>query len=1466
MEKGVGVWLRDAEYDEWFRAVVVKIDHKSPNESDVSVRLQEGPHARTERVLTIDVQALENEDKPGELLLANSHDMDLVEDLIQLPNLHEPGICHTLNERFKINEIYTLTGEILLAINPFKNIGIYSEKIMRKYIRNGDKRAVGVEVSDMPPHVFSIADKAYRSLMNPLVKNSRGTSDQSILVSGESGAGKTESTKFVMQYLATISQSQQSDGGRRSSSALREVSEEDSAVMKQVLSSNPILESFGNARTIRNDNSSRFGKFIKMQFCDRGRLVGATIQTYLLEKVRLAYQAESERNYHIFYEIVAGASSEERERWQLMDPSEFHYLNQSTCVQRKDGVNDAEQFQLLKNAMNVMGFSVEDMESIFQTVAMLLHLGNLEFEEIDHGSGVDGSKIAEECAESMQIVLDFMEVDKAGLEEAICYRQIQARDEKYSISLAPDAAENTRDALARFLYGKLFDWLVSRLNEMMEASAQYLQAGRGGFIGILDIFGFEDLAHNSFEQLCINYANETLQQHFNLTVLRLEQEIYEREQIQWSFINFPDNSACIELIESKPYGLLTALDEECIVPQGNDQNFARKLYRQHKDHAHFSADKTEQAGHLFVIHHYAGEVTYDSFGFCEKNKDVLYPEITNLIKHSSKEFVRGLLKTESSGRAPAAARRGGAKSAGILKNAASGRGNGASSARVSLGSQFRTQLKELIGTIEQTSCHYVRCLKPNDTAQSGLFVSKRVCDQLKAGGVLEAVRVNRAGYPVRLTHQQFIKRYRPLANGAILRKVPEAAATDEFFDSEERQTACRVLVDFLLHAHRQRYPNLHRTQSEQKISHAKPGQKDDVAGIQVGTSKVFFRRSAIQFVEAQLAKRYGEFVVLIQAIVRGFIQLRKFKRTQESCGTAQRVIRGFIARRRFQKLLALHRAEQERIRKEQERLAAAQRAADEAAATMAAKRAAEDAKRAAEEAAAAEAARLAAEEAKRAAARAAEEEQQHLTARTTTSSDPISDDSASDGSQGPSDTVAPLTDSAASSSRMTSSGRATTARGTSRFRFTKDYRDEAPLPREGSRMTMGGSGPPRSVAMDPGDTVLHVAANCCNEHDVLKLLQNGSDINARNRRGRTPLHTAALHHNLEVVGILLDWEADVVAQDEDGNTPLHLTTDPQIARMLLEAGCTPNIVNADGRTPLIEAVDRGDGQIVNYLLQFKADVLFRELKHHQTALHLAVRKGHYAIVMELCKVQDARDLVLLTDRNDNNALHFAVSRDRKNGPRLVDYLIKHGAEVDKVNARFQTPLVVHIMTTRQTDPAITELFLSKGADPNLSLADGSTLLHVAAERELIDIACALLKHGAHLNQPDAKGRLVVDVANKKYLKKIFNAITMPPEWVDDKQRRACMSCNAGFKFSTRKHHCRHCGRICCSECTAFTVELFRFPKAFPGRVTNAGKNTKDPQRVCRTCHAVFKMRIAQKQSKSGFVARVLGYEWDEMAG
>ncbi|OQR87854.1 myosin-like protein [Achlya hypogyna] len=1350
MEVGVGVWIQ--EDGEWTLGTVRSIA-KAPGDdgrTSITVEFQ----GRGTVPMTVDVGAIEEATDEG-VKLANNYDMDLVDDLIRLPHLHEPGICHTLKERFKINDIYTLTGEILLAVNPFKDIGIYSDKLIRKYIRHGALQALGDEESSMPPHVFGIADTAYRSLTAPLTGTA---SNQSVLVSGESGAGKTETTKFIMKYLAAVSQNK----------SMRNINVGQNDVMSQVLSSNPILEAFGNARTIRNDNSSRFGKFIQMQFSHQGVLIGAGIQVYLLESIRVTSQAPNERNYHVFYELLAGADAEAKTTWALGKPRDFYYLNQSDCVKRKDGVNDTAQFSLLTEAMETMQFDEADQKSILHTVAAVLHMGNLRFHA--KGGQEEGSMLFTDDAAvdtAVAQVMAYLQVDRAGLEVAMCTRKITTRDETYSIGLLPEVAEQNRDALARYVYGKLFNWLVAQINRTIDHDEDDDLAG---FIGVLDIFGFEDLVTNSFEQLCINYANETLQEHFNATVLAQEQQQYEREQIEWSFVNFPSNRPCLELLDTKPVGVFHMLDEECILPQGNDQNFARKLYKAHDASAYLRATNTEKANHIFAVQHYAGWVAYETYGFCEKNKDTLHSELALLVKHSPNAFLRALVK-EAPAPSPAPAPRRG----GILKKATA-------SAKTSVGAHFRTQLRSLMTTVQKTNCSYVRCLKPNDKNHAGLFDAQRICDQLKAGGVLEAVRVNRAGYPVRITHAQFIKRYRSLGPGPLLKQIPEAYGDEATSGAAERKEATALLVAFLA----------------ESLEHA--------GSIQVGLTKVFFRRTAIQAVEAQLAKRYGEFVVLIQSTWRRVMAQRMYARAQAAVLLLQSMWRRWLAYQRVrelrEKLRQLERMERARRRVEEaERL----KREEAAAAAMAAAAPADPAKR--------------------------------------PSLDVVSDDE--DGADDE-ETI-----------------RATTGRqGPYKFRFTKDYnhgveQDLRYLQHE-----------PRVVEKTPGDTVLHLAANCCNEQDVLTLLENGASVLATNQLGRTPLHTAAMHHNLEVVGLLIDWDSDLCAPDVHGNTPLHLALDPHVCRMLLEAGSNPNIVNDAGRTVLLEATDRGDLHVVRALLNYQCDVLYCEPKHGQTALHLAVRKGHYTIINELCKTKMIPELITMQDRNGNNALHFAVARDRKNGPRLLQFLLQHGAvaTVDTPNARHQTPLVVHVMTTRQTDPTITEILLEAGASPSVALLDGSTMLHVAVERDLLDIACMLIKYGAQLNATDQEGVRVIELAQRDNarLKKLINAITSPPLWMSEKEKKGCMVCLRPFKFGHRRHHCKHCGRVCCTECASFQVELCKFPANFPGRVTAGGKPVMDKQRVCRTCHGVFKLRGVKNEAKNGFLARVLGYEWDEV--
>ncbi|CAK4680520.1 hypothetical protein LEN26_011023 [Aphanomyces euteiches] len=1355
MEIGVGIWVKDRQ-DEWVQASVRNVKRNDAKQAEVTYELAVGGIES----IKIDVAKVED-GSDDHVKLANSFDMDLVDDLIQLPNMHEPGICHTLSERFKKNYIYTLTGEILLAVNPFQDLGIYSDKLIRKYIRHGMLQALGDNETTMPPHVFGIADAAFRSLTAPLTGEPL---NQSILVSGESGAGKTETTKFIMKYLAAVSQSK----------SVRNINISQSDVMSQVLSSSPILEAFGNARTIRNDNSSRFGKFIKMQFSDRGVLMGASIQTYLLETVRVTSQAPGERNYHVFYELLAGLDSENKEKWGLTTPKAFYYLNQSDCFARKDGVKDKEQFAVLQDAMETMQFDQDHQTHIFHILATLLHVGNLTFHAKPGHS--EGSVMADACAAARNHVMAFFEIDQATLESALTTRKIQARDEWYTLGLLPEVAEQQRDALARYVYGKLFSWLVRRINETINHDDDEDLAG---FIGVLDIFGFEDLNTNSFEQLCINFANETLQNHFNATVLKQEQVQYEREKIAWSFIDFPDNQPCLDLLDKKPIGLFHMLDEECIVPQGSDQNFARKVVKQHEANVYLRATNADKANHTFGIHHYAGWVSYDTYGFCDKNKDMLHSEIASLVRHSTNIFLRELNLDEPTTAPPKKQ-----PPRGIMKRQQS-------TTKMSVGATFRLQLKMLMETIQRTQCAYVRCLKPNDKSKPNLFHFHRICDQLKAGGVLEAVRVNRAGYPVRITHAQFVKRYRPLGNTALLKQVPDSCGDESQSSPPERNLAAQALKNYL-----------ETLMPEDKSS-----------PVQVGLTKVFFRRTAIQFVEAQLAKRYGEFVVLIQSLWRRFLAQRTYRRALAAILKIQTIGRQYLAKKRL------------RVLREKKRLA--------------------------DERAAAEKRRLELEEQQAAEAQAAAAAPKIPIAAVHRVS---SEDHRASGD------LRPSLDMGGSDEENEDGGDfRRTATSNFKFRFTRDYTEADQTARH----------KPRQVEKTPGDTVLHLAANCCNEQDVLALLENGASVLAMNSLGRTPLHTAAMHHNLEVVALLIDWDSDLVAQDLEGNTPLHLAHDPHICRMLLEAGSNPNMVNDAGKTPLLEATERGDLHIVKALLNYQCDVMYCEPKHRQSALHLAIRKGHYTIVNELCKTKRIRDLIVLQDRNGNNALHFAVSRDRKNGPRLVQFLLQYGGldVVDTPNHRKQTPLVVHIMTTRQTDPTIADILLESGANPAVTLLDGSTVLHVAVDRELLDIACSLIRAGAQLNATDKDGIRVIELAQRDNvkLKKLLDAISGPPLWISEKSKKNCMVCAKSFGFAHRRHHCKHCGRICCSECSAFTVELFRFPPKFPGRVTPGGKNVTDPQRVCRTCHGVFKTRSAKKEAKSGFLAKLMGYEWDEVS-
>ncbi|CBZ56289.1 Myosin, related [Neospora caninum Liverpool] len=769
-------------------------------------------------------------------------------DLTMLTHLHEAAVLDSLNLRFDIDEIYTFTGPILIAVNPFKQIaGLY----------------------DMKPHVFASSSAAYEGMCNE-------KQSQTILISGESGAGKTESTKFVMKFLACAGSD---DLERRSQ------------VEAQVLESNPLLEAFGNARTLRNDNSSRFGKFIELQFQtnktkrvsgNRGRLCGARIQTYLLEKVRVCDQQEGERNYHIFYQLCAAAEAAAQKggiyyfpspkfrkaadaKPQEMDMSlfeprdKFKYLTKSSC-HALQGVDDCEEFDSTVFAMQTVGISPEEQMNIFSVVGAVLCLGNVSFETPKGNS--EGSQVAPSCAEYVSKACRLLGVESDALQEAMCYRTIKTMHESYRKPLKTDEAWEMKDALCRALYGCLFLQVVARTNQ----SIGYLTEVKSPddvllFCGVLDIFGFECFAFNSFEQLCINFTNERLQNFFNTFVFKCEEELYRAEGIQWNPLDFPDNADCVALLQDKPLGLFSMLDEECMVPAGKDRGFNNKVCQKHTGHKRFGVIKTKP--NCFVVHHFAGSVEYCSDGFLEKNKDQLSLDLQEAIKASSIAFVSHLFTA-------------------FLNRGASEDGASVGKKRkfVTVSSEFREQLGSLMDTVNKTAPHFIRCIKPNPQNLPDLFDRVTVNEQLRYGGVLQAVQVSRAGYPVRLSHRDCFFDYKALADKAVLEKLcmqSEGTVSSETW--RERAQALLLHLDAKL--------NLDRKKKDAP-SHDKTWA--------VGKSLCFFKNEAYEVLSASLMSVRVQAATAIQARYKCFVQRRFFLMYRQTVVFLQSHVRMFLCK------------------------------------------------------------------------------------------------------------------------------------------------------------------------------------------------------------------------------------------------------------------------------------------------------------------------------------------------------------------------------------------------------------------------------------------------------------------------------------------------------------------------------------------------------------------------------------------
>ncbi|ETN02246.1 hypothetical protein PPTG_16497 [Phytophthora nicotianae INRA-310] len=811
----VYVRVHDADY-EWVRGRVLR-----RHESDASKLLVQLNNSDTT------IEADEAQDVRMANELAAGLTLADVENLDALTHLHEPAFVDYLAQRYGVDQVYCRSGAVLIAVNPFKHIsGLYD---LHKY------REEMPGWTALPPHVFSIAEGAYRSLRRRLHEPGASKKNQTILVSGESGAGKTETTKFIMNYLA---QNSLDTTATTSSKRKRAIGG------SELLSANPILESFGNARTLRNDNSSRFGKFVRMFFegheLDASlKMAGTSVETYLLEKVRVVHQNDGERNFHVFYELLAGACDDMKKELQLesLSAQEFQYVSGGQCYQRNDGVRDDKQFQLVLQSMKALGFTNVEQAAIWKILSALLHLGNVLFVASSEDEGEEDNRAASEpcrlasaspssltVQEHLDIVSKLFAVDQEELVSALTTRKISVGGETFHANLSLAQCGDARDAMARSLYAFLFQFLVSKVNSASPQVQERNPANKAAnkdttpCIAVLDIFGFEEFEVNQFEQFCINYANEKLQYQFIQDILLTEQQAHIEEGIKWNAVDYEDNSVCLEMIEQRPSGIFSLLDEECVVPKGSDAGFARKMCQRLQDHSNFSASRTDQADVAFQIHHYAGKVRYQAEGFCDKNKDQPNAELFSVLGKTSDSHLRELFEffkasetAELSLGQPKLRRRSSVLSA------------------VGIGSQFKQQLASLLDVVQQTETHYIRCIKPNDESASDQFDMAKVSSQLRYGGVLKAVEIMRQSFPVRMSHSDFVRQY------SLLTTSPSCTAGD--------------LIETL------------------KVDHA-----------EVGRTRVFLRQQAFDQLEKRREQVIADSAVKLQSSWRGRQQRRVYIR------------------------------------------------------------------------------------------------------------------------------------------------------------------------------------------------------------------------------------------------------------------------------------------------------------------------------------------------------------------------------------------------------------------------------------------------------------------------------------------------------------------------------------------------------------------------------------------------------------
>jgi len=808
-----------------------------------------------EEVLVLTAAKAETTVKKDRIQQMNPPKFEKIEDMANMTYLNEASVLHNLRSRYKSGLIYTYSGLFCVAINPYRRLPIYGQNVIQRY--KGKKR------HEVPPHLFSIADNSYSNMLQE-------RENQSMLITGESGAGKTENTKKVISYFAQVAASQKKDEGVVKASDDKKGTLED-----QIVQANPVLEAYGNAKTTRNNNSSRFGKFIRIHFGPSGKIAGADIETYLLEKSRITFQQPGERNYHIFYFLLSNKFPEYHE-WLLItaDPKLYSSINQG--VTTVDTIDDADEMGFTDHAFAVLGFSDEEKFALYRCTAAVLHLGEMKFKQRprEEQAEADGAAEAEKCA-------FLLGVNTADLMKSILKPKIKVGAEYVTKNQNKDQVHYAVTALSKSLYDRMFRWIVGRVNSTLDQKNK-----RQFFIGVLDIAGFEIFEFNTFEQLCINYTNERLQQFFNHHMFVLEQEEYKKEGINWEFIDFGmDLQDCIDLIE-KPLGILSILEEECMFPKASDKTFQDKLYANHMGKSkNFGKPKnpakSKRGEAHFELYHYAGTVGYNICSWLDKNKDPVN-ESCILTLAASKD----LLVSQFFAPPPEDAMMGGKKK------------KGKGSAFQTISATHRESLNKLMTTLRATSPHFVRCIIPNETKSPGEIDASLVLNQLQCNGVLEGIRICRKGFPNRMIYSEFKQRYAILAPNAVPPGFVDGKLVTE-----------KVLAALQL----------------------------DENDYRLGHTKVFFRAGVLGQLEDMRDERLSKIISLFQSHIRGYYMRRNYKKLIDqrvALSIIQSNIRGWLNLRNWQwwklytrvkPLLSIARAEDDMKKKEEELIEAKER-------------------------------------------------------------------------------------------------------------------------------------------------------------------------------------------------------------------------------------------------------------------------------------------------------------------------------------------------------------------------------------------------------------------------------------------------------------------------------------------------------------------------------------------------------------